>query len=508
MAPILQLKGITKRFPGVLANDHIDLEIEQGEIHALLGENGAGKTTLMNILYGLYQPQEGEIIFQGQAVKISSSLEAIHLGIGMIHQHFMLIPVFTVTENVILGMRPEHGMSFDLDRESKKIEGLSRRYGLDVEPGAYIWQLSVGMQQRVEILKAVYRGAKLLILDEPTAVLTPQETDDLFKILRTLVEQGTSVIFISHKLNEVMAISQRVTVLRNGRVVKTVHTQDTSPRELANLMVGREVVLQIERPEAEQQVRQAQTALALENLWAHNDRGLDAIRGITLQVFEGEILGLAGVDGNGQSEMAEVLTGLRKVTSGRILVQGKELANALPSEFIRSGVACIPQDRKSAGSVGDFTLGENVILRSHAQPPYASGGLLHWKTIYQTADRLIQEFDVRAPHTRIKAKALSGGNLQKLIFGREISRPHKVLVAVQPTRGLDIAATESVYRYLLEERLKGTAVLLISTELDEIRALSDRIAVIYEGRIVGEFPAQQADIDHLGLLMAGVGVNK
>ena len=500
MAPILELKGITKHFPGVLANDHIDLDIEQGEIHALLGENGAGKTTLMNILYGLYQPQEGEIFFQGEKVKIHSPLEAIRLGIGMVHQHFMLIPVFTVTENVVLGSTQEKGIAFKPEEEEPKIKDLCTKLGLDIDPGAVIWQLPVGMQQRVEILKAVYRGAKLLILDEPTAVLTPQETSDLFVILRSLVAHGTSIIFISHKLNEVMTISNRVTVLRNGRLVKTVLTGDTNPNELADMMVGRKVVLQVEREEVEC----GEPELVLENIWAKNDRGLDALRGVSLSVCKGEILGLAGVDGNGQSEIAELLSGLRNSTVGSIKLEGKEITNGDPSDFIRLGIACIPQDRKRSGSIGDFSLGENMILRVHRQPPFSTRGFMRWDAVYKNADRLIQEFDVRTPSAKVKAKALSGGNLQKMIFGREVSRPHRVLIAVQPTRGLDVAATESVYHYLLNERTKGAAILLISTELDEILTLSDTISVIYEGKIVGEFAAQDARIDQIGLLMAGV----
>ena len=498
-SPILSVYGITKEFPGVVANDHIDLEIETGSIHALLGENGAGKTTLMNILYGLYQPQEGTICFQGKPVKITSSLEAIRLGIGMVHQHFMLIPVFTVTENIILGLKSSKGIVLDIEQAVERIKELSEQYGLKVDPSAYIWQLSVGMQQRVEILKAIYRGAKLLILDEPTAVLTPQETDDLLNILRTLAKQGTSIIFITHKLNEVMSISDRITVLRQGKVVKTVLTKDTEPGELARMMVGREVVLRVERKKSQP----GKPILNVDKLQALNDKGLEALKKITFTICAGEILGIAGVDGNGQRELGEVLTGLREAVAGKILADGIDLFNAEPAKYVQAGVACIPQDRKRYGSIADFTLAENVILRSQAVYPFAKLGWMKWKNIYQYTEKLIETFDVRTPSPRIAARSLSGGNLQKLIFGREISRRHKILIAMQPTRGLDVAATESVYHFLLEERQKGVAVLLISTELEEIFTLSDKIAVIYEGRLSEVILTEEADIHEISVLMAG-----
>jgi general nucleoside transport system ATP-binding protein len=500
VTPILRLQNITKRFPGVLANDHICLEIEKGEIHALLGENGAGKTTLMNILYGLCQPQEGEVYFDGQLVKISSSLEAIQLGIGMVHQHFMLIPVFTVAENVILGQKLSQGVILKTDEAAKRIEELSKAYSIDVDPSAYIWQIPVGTQQRVEILKALYRNAKLLILDEPTAVLTPEETEALFIILRLLAEQGTSIIFISHKLNEVMSISNRVTVLRNGRVIDTVLTKDTSPRELARMMVGREVVLRVEREESQ---TLGEAKLNVTNLEALNDKGLTALKKISFQVNAGEILGIAGVDGNGQKELAEVLTGLRKPTGGKIIVDETNLSNAEPADFIQAGIAFIPQDRKKTGSIGDSSIAENAILRSQSAPPFANFGFMKWKNINQYADDLIHTFDVRTPSSRVLAKSLSGGNLQKLIIGREITRAHKILIAMQPVRGLDVAATEFVYNTLLDERRNGSAILLISTELDEILSLTDRILIIYEGNFVGEMCTDEADIHKMSLLMAG-----
>ena len=511
MPAILKIEQITKRFPGVLANNCIDLEIEEGEIHALLGENGAGKTTLMNIIYGLYQPQDGSIYFQDRRVEIKSSLEAINLGIGMVHQHFMLIPVFTVAENVILGLKPSKGIGLDLAPTVNQINDLSKNYGLDVDPSAYIWQLSVGMQQRVEILKALYRDVKLLILDEPTAVLTPQESRDLFKILHNLASQGTSIIFISHKLNEAMAISDRVTVLRDGCVVDTVNTKETNTRALARMMVGHDVFLRMVRPPVER----GKPVLVVNNLSAPKDcgsskikigqeAGLNSLNDISFTVHEGEILGLAGVDGNGQYELSEVLTGTSKVTAGNIFIKDKNLVNKKPIEFIRNGISCIPQDRKRVGSIGEFSLAENSILKTQGSKPFAHHGFLYWSNIYRFTDQLISKFDVRSPNSKVQARTLSGGNLQKLIFGREIEREHRVLIAMQPTRGLDVAAMESVYRFLLEERSKGVAILLISTELDEIFTLSDRIAVIYEGSLIGEETADEADIERIGLLMAGM----
>ncbi|MGQ9599342.1 MAG: ABC transporter ATP-binding protein [Anaerolineae bacterium] len=499
MPPILCMRGITKRFPGILANDRIDLEVEEGEIHALLGENGAGKTTLMNILYGLYEPQEGEIFFQGRSIRVTSPHQAINLGIGMVHQHFMLIPVFTVAENIVLGLRSSRGLILDIERARQRIFELSKQYGLGVDPQAYVWQLSVGLQQRVEIIKALYRGAKLLILDEPTAVLTPQETGELFHILRSLAQQGTSIIFISHKLNEVMGISDRITVLRDGRVVNTVRTRDTNQAELARMMVGREVVLRIERPPRER----GEPILEVKDLQVLNDKGLPALEGTSLQVHRGEILGLAGVDGNGQLELAETLVGLRRPTAGRIVVKGHDVTGSAPSTLIRMGVACIPQDRKAIGSIGEFSLAENAILGSHDQPPFARYGLLNRPAIHRYTQHLINSFDVRTPGAELQARSLSGGNLQKLILAREVSRPHDILIAVQPTRGLDVGATEFVYRRLIEERQNGKAILLISTELDEVLSLSDRIAVIYEGRIVGEMMAEEALVEEIGLLMTG-----
>ena len=497
--PILQMRGITKHFPGVLANDHIDLDIEKGEIHALLGENGSGKTTLMNILYGLYQPQEGTIYFDGKEVNIKSPLQSIELKIGMVHQHFMLIPVFTVLENVILGIEAEKGIKLNLDKARKEIRHLSHEYGLDVDPDAIVWQLPVGMQQRVEILKALYRGAKLLILDEPTAVLTPHEIEDLFNILNDMREHGTSIIFISHKLNEVMAISNRVTILNRGKVVHTVNTKDTSPEELARLMVGREVFLNVDLLKQER----GAVKLKIENLKVLNDKKLMAVNKISLELHAGEILGIAGVDGNGQAELSEALGGLRAVKEGRIIVNGIDVTNQRPEIITKNGMSYVPQDRKKHGVIMDFNLAENSILRSHKSKEFSTSGFFRKNKIDEYADNLIKKFDIRTPNSQVCAKTLSGGNMQKLICAREFSRSHDVLVVVQPTRGLDVAAMEFIYSSLMEERSRGTAILLISTELDEVFSLSDRIAVIYEGKIVGELSREEFNTERIGLLMAG-----
>lgn len=499
MNQILQMRGITKHFPGVLANDHIDFDVNEGEIHALLGENGSGKTTLMNILYGLYQPQEGIIIFDGKEVKINSPLQSIELKIGMVHQHFMLIPVFTVVENVILGIEAEKGIKLDLDKAREEIRHLSHEFGLDVDPDAIVWQLPVGMQQRVETLKALYRGAKLLILDEPTAVLTPQEINDLFKILRDMRSHGTSIIFISHKLNEVMSISDRVTILNRGKVIHTVNTKDTSPSELARMMVGREVFLHVDLISQET----GDIKLKVENLKVLNDKKLIAVNDLSLELRSGEILGIAGVDGNGQSELSEALGGLRPIESGKVFVNGVNVTNKRPEIITQCGMSYVPQDRKKHGVVIDFSLAENSILRSHKSKEFSANGFSRKTKINEYADDLIKKFDIRTPNSQVHAKTLSGGNMQKLICAREFSRPHEVLIVVQPTRGLDVAAMEFIYSSLVDERSRGTAILLISTELDEVFSLSDRIAVIYEGKIVGELARENFNTEQIGLLMAG-----
>jgi len=496
----LELRGIVKRFPGVLANDHVNFDVRAGEVHALLGENGAGKSTLMKILYGLYQPNEGEIWLNGSKVTISSPSDAIRLGIGMIHQHFMLVPSLTVAENVALGLPSSRGPITDLDLVSIRINELAKVYGLQVDPSAYVWQLSVGQQQRVEIIKSLYRGAALLILDEPTAVLTPQEVDDLFVTLNQMAKDGHAMIFISHKLHEVLSISDRVTVLRDGRVVGTQPTSSTTKGELANMMVGRPVSLKIDH----QQVELGQVRLELNDIWAMSDRGTEALRGVNLEVRSGEILGLAGVSGNGQRELAEVIAGLRPATRGKVMLDSQVVSGRSPGELIEYGLSYIPEERMRDGMIREFTVSENLILREHHKMPYSQAGFLRPPDITKISAELIEDFNVKTPSQETPVKNLSGGNIQKLILARELSRKPGVVIAAQPTRGLDIAATEYVHYRLMEQRREGTATLLISEDLDEILALSDRIAVIYEGKIMGVVPAAQAEPKELGLMMAGV----
>jgi simple sugar transport system ATP-binding protein len=493
------MRDIVKQFPGVLANDHVSLTVRAGEVHGLLGENGAGKSTLMNILYGLYTPTSGTIYLNGQKVSLPSPSAAISHGIGMVHQHFMLIPALTVVENIILGMRQSREPRLDLKTAAKKISELAAQYGLSVDPWAKIWQLSVGQQQRVEIIKTLYRGADLLILDEPTAVLTPQETDELFKMIRRLTADGHTIIFITHKLNEVLAISDRITVLRNGRVVATVNTAETTRRQLAQMMVGREVLFRVQRGEA----RPGRVVLEVEDLSADSNRGHAALRGCALNVRSGEILGVAGVDGNGQSELVEAICGLRRPTGGRIRLAGKDITRASPRVVLSQGVAHIPEDRRLRGLVTTMTLVENSILVSYHQPPFAKHGILNWKAIRQHTADLIAAYDVRTPSLDLLAGNLSGGNQQKMVLARELSRRPQLLVAMHPTRGLDVGAIEYVHRRIIEQRDAGCAVLLVSTELDEILSLSDRIAVIYEGRIAGELDNKDVDLSYLSLLMAG-----
>ena len=497
--PVLELRGITKRFPGVLANDHIDFDLYRGEVHALLGENGAGKSTLMNVLYGLYHPDEGEIRINGEPVKINSPREAIDHGIGMVHQHFMLIPVMTVAENVVLASEPRRaGIFLDYDAAVKRVRDLAAAFKFAINPDARVENITVGQQQRVEILKALYRGADILILDEPTAVLTPQEADELFGILKTLQREGMSIIFISHKLREVLEIADRVTVLRRGKKIDTVPHEGATQDGLARLMVGREVLLRVEKTPAQP----AEPLLMVENLSVLDDRDLEAVRGVSLEVRAGEIVGLAGVDGNGQSELIDALTGLRKVNGGRVSIAGKDVTTETAHEHYDAGLGHIPEDRHVRGLVLDFTLAENLTLHDYEKEPFAKLGWLRPGRMIAFARKLIHEFDVRGGGPRTRAAALSGGNQQKVVVAREVARDPRALIAAQPTRGLDVGAIEFVHRRLVEERDEGRAVLLISLELDEILSLSDRILVIYEGRIVAEYGPDVSE-QELGVAMTG-----
>jgi general nucleoside transport system ATP-binding protein len=497
-APLLELRGITKRFPGVVANDHVDFDLAKGEVHALLGENGAGKSTLMNILYGLYHPDEGEIRLNGRQLRIDSPRAAIDTGIGMVHQHFMLIPVMTVAENIVLGVEPHNGPILDLETAEERVRELSQQFGLAVRPEARIDSISVGMQQRVEILKALYRGAEILILDEPTAVLTPQEAAELFAIVRSLQAEGKSIIFISHKLNEVLEIADRITVLRRGKTVETVPREGATEEGLARLMVGREVLLRVEKKPAEP----GEPLLQVENLRVRDERGLEAVRGVSFEVRAGEIVGIAGVDGNGQTELIEAITGLRRPESGRILAGGEDVTVESARECFEAGVGHIPEDRQLRGLVLDFTLAENIALHDFREPPDSKWGWLFPERIVARAKGLLTEFDVRGGGPRTLAAALSGGNQQKVVIAREVSRDPRILVAAQPTRGLDVGAIEFVHRRLVTEQEEGRAILLLSFELDEILSLSDRILVIYEGRIVGEYGRDVSE-EELGIAMLG-----
>ncbi len=495
----VEMRGIVKRFPGVLANDRVHFDVRAGEVHALLGENGAGKSTLVRQLYGLYRPDEGEILFDGERVEIHSPSDAIRMGVGMIHQHFMLVESLTVAENVALGLASSRGALTDLDKVSARIEELAGRYGLAVEPEAYVWQLSVGQQQRVEIIKALYRGAALLILDEPTAVLTPQEVDEFFVILRQMSAEGHGLIFISHKLDEVMAFSDRVSVLRDGRNVGTTPTGETNKRQLAEMMVGRELNLEVDRPPVEI----GSVRLRLEGLQADSDRERPALRGVSLEVRAGEILGLAGVSGNGQRELAEVIAGLRPLRGGKIFIDEAEVSGLPPQGVIEKGLAYIPEERNRDGLIKEFNISENLILRENNKPPYTRGSFLDFKAIAEHSRRMVSSFAIKTPSLETPLKNLSGGNAQKVILARELSRAPGVLVAAQPTRGLDIGATEYVRARLVAQRAEGTATLLISEDLDEILALSDRIAVLFQGRVMGILERSQATAERLGLMMTG-----
>ena len=496
----LEMRGITKRFPGVLANNLVDFDVLSGEVHALLGENGAGKSTLMKILYGLYQPDEGEIRLNGEVATIHSPADAIHLGIGMIHQHFMLVPTLTVTENVALGLKSSRGLRTDLDRVKARIEELANLYGLQVDPDAYVWQLSVGQQQRVEILKALYRGAALLILDEPTAVLTPQEVDEFFVTLQQMKKDGHALIFISHKLHEVLQLCNRVTVLRDGHSIGTKPIEGSTKQQLAEMMVGRPVGMQPKKAT----VATGEVRLSVRDVESLNDLGRPALRGVSFDVRAGEIVGLAGVSGNGQRTLAEVIAGLRPSTAGEVTLGGRNVTGQRPRQIMDLGLSYIPEERMKDGMIRDFNIAENIILREFDRPPYSRLGFLNRGTIQSNSHQLVKEYNVKTPSLETPAKNLSGGNIQKVILAREISRGPQVIVAAQPTRGLDIGATEYVHARLLEQRELGTATLLISEDLDEILALSDRILVIFEGRIMGDVPRAEATAEKLGLMMAGV----
>ena len=500
----LEMKNITKLFPGVIANDKVNFDIKAGEVHALLGENGAGKSTLVKQLYGLYKPTEGQILLNGKEVAINSPTDAINLGIGMIHQHFMLVDSLTVTENVALGLKSKRGFLTDLKTVKKRILELEDSYGLHVDPDAYVWQLSVGEQQRVEIIKALYRGAALLILDEPTAVLTPQEVDDFFKTLQTMADNGHALIFISHKLDEVMSFTNRVTVLRDGQNSGEIATKDTNKVQLAHMMVGRELKLVPDRPE----VAIGKPRLKITNIEAQSDRGTLALKGVSLEVKAGEILGLAGLSGNGQLELAEAITGLRRIDKGQIFVDNVEITNKKPAQIISSGISYIPEERNRDGMIKEFSVAENFILRENNKEPYAKNGFLNFKNIKEQADRLVTDFAVKTPSIETPIKNLSGGNAQKVILARELARGPKVLIAAQPTRGLDIGATEYVRESIVAQRAEGTATILMSEDLDEILALSDRVAIIFHGEIMGILDREEASLERIGLMIAGEVMRK
>lgn len=499
MEYVIEMINIHKEFSGVVANDNITLQLKKGEIHALLGENGAGKSTLMNILFGLYQADQGEIRVKEKAVEITSPNVANQLGIGMVHQHFMLIDTFTVTENIILGKEPSKGGRIHIKNAIKQVRDLSEKYHLHVDPNAKIADISVGMQQRVEILKTLYRGADVLIFDEPTAVLTPQEIKELVIIMKSLISEGKSIILITHKLKEIMEVCDRITVIRKGKSINTLHVSETNPKELASLMVGREVVFKAEKKAAEPK----DVVLEIHNLDVKDSRGISVVKDCSLSVRAGEIIGIAGVDGNGQSELIEAITGLRKTSSGTITLNGQAIQNLRTRKITQLGVGHIPEDRQKRGLILDYSIGENIVLQTYYQEPYSKKGVLNKKNIFEKARQIIREFDVRTPNEWTSARALSGGNQQKAIIGREVDRNPDLLIAAQPTRGLDVGAIEFIHRRLIEQRDAGKAIVLISFELDEILHISDQIAVMYEGQIIAIVDPAHTSEQELGLLMAG-----
>lgn len=496
----VQMRGIVKRFPGVVANDHIDFDIKHGEIHGLLGENGAGKTTLMKILYGMYRPDEGEIRVNERLVEIPSPSHAIGLGIGMVHQHFMLVPDMTVLENIILGLKTSLGLNLAMKGAGQKLLEISKRYGLPVDRNAYVWQLSVGEKQRVEILKALYRDVKILILDEPTAVLAPQEVDPLFKALADLKKEGLAIVLITHKLDEIMRVADRVTVLRNGKHLATANVSDTNLKILAQLMIGREIGSEFKK----ERVDSSEIILSVEGLRAFDDRGAESVRGASFSVRRGEIFGIAGVSGNGQRELTEAIMGLRPVFAGKILLRNKNITNLPPYEIPPLGVAYIPEERHRDGSIGEFSVADNLILKRQRDPTVSRNGLLLVPNEIETvAEKMVAEFDVRTPSVKTLAGSLSGGNLQRMILARELSGKPDLVVAAQPTRGLDIAATEYVRRKLVDMRNAGAAVLVISEDLDETLTLSDKVGIMFKGEFAGIASPRQLTVEDVGLMMTG-----
>ncbi|GAQ16157.1 galactose/methyl galactoside import ATP-binding protein MglA [Oceanobacillus picturae] len=501
---VVEMLNIRKEFPGIVANDDITIQLKKGEIHALLGENGAGKSTLMNVLFGLYHPEKGEIRVKGKPVNMTDPNVANDHGIGMVHQHFMLVEPFTVTQNIILGAEPTSMGKIDLRKAEKEVQELSNKYGLKVDARAKIQDISVGMQQRVEILKTLYRGAEVLIFDEPTAVLTPQEIIELMQIMKSLIAEGKSIILITHKLKEIMQICDRCTVIRKGKGIGTVNVADSSVDELASLMVGRDVSFKTQKTPAQPK----ETILKVNNLHVKDSRKVEMVKGLNLEVRAGEIVGIAGVDGNGQSELIEAITGLKKAQKGSIELNGKAITNLSPRKVTESGVGHIPQDRHKFGLVLDFPIGENIVLQTYYKKPYSKYKVLNYKEIYDKAEKLIKEYDVRTPSVYTKARALSGGNQQKAIISREVDRSPDLLIAAQPTRGLDVGAIEFIHQKLIEERDKGRAILLVSFELDEILDVSDRIAVVFDGEIVANVKPEETNEQKLGLLMAGSSEEK
>ncbi len=498
---VLEARNVTKRFPGVLANDRVNLKLHRGEILALLGENGAGKSTLMNVVYGLYHQDEGEVYIKGELVHLQSPSDAIARGVGMVHQHFQLVQPMTVAENVMLGAEiVKWGFSLDRQKANRRVAELSERYGLAVDPTAIIEEIPVGVQQRVEIIKALYREADILILDEPTAVLTPQEIEDLFRIMRDLAAQGNSIIFITHKLKEVLAVAHRIVVMRDGRVVGDATPAESTQASLASMMVGRDVILVVDKEEAQPK----EVVLRVEDLHAFDDRGHPALNGTSFEVRAGEVLGIAGVQGNGQTELVEVLTGLRPPTGGQVTINGQVVTGAAPRTITEQKVSHIPENRHRYGMVGTISVADNLVLNTYYQRPFAHGMMLDESAIKHRAGELVEEFDVRTPSVETPGGSLSGGNQQKMVVAREFGRPIKLLIAAQPTRGIDVGSIEFIHSEIIERRDAGVAVLLVSAELDEILALSDRIAVMYHGEILATVPAEEATREQLGLLMAGV----